>query len=625
MAGSTADQVRARLDIMDVISERVALKKAGKTFKGLCPFHTEKTPSFIVFPDSQRWHCFGCGAGGDVFGFVMQSQNLGFSEALAALAARAGVELRREIKDPKAEEAEDRLYAINEAASTYFRSMLAGPAGTRARSYVQGREISGESVEQFELGFAPDASAGLSHHLVQQGFDRADVLLAGVAGESESSALYDRFRNRLIFPIRDIGGKLIGFGGRSMSAEVQPKYLNTSQTPLFDKGGSLYLLDRARQEIRQSRQAVIVEGYVDALMAHQHGFRNVVASLGTALTDRHVTLLKRYASELLFALDPDVAGQEATARGLSVAMGALDREAVPVPTWRGFVDFAYKLKTNIKIISLPKGNDPDDLIRRDPDEWRRLVREAVPVQDFFLTRVRAKHDLTTAGGKAAAVEEAMAVISEIPEPVQQAHYVQRLAAMVGIEEAYLLQQVRHPRRRTLRTSTPQALVETVADPETYCVALLLKRPSLLSVQPRLREQDLLDPARRELFRRVIALEARALEAEELLELLRSELDEPLREELEALVELQQRHPVLFEEPVERAYKEAVVKLQVEGLALRSQQLETMRSAGEEGASPEDSAGMIELERQLVEEAHRLKLLGGILPLRAIHKEVGHGG
>lgn len=626
MAGGPADQVRARLDIVEVISEKVQLKKAGKTLKGLCPFHTEKTPSFIVFPESQRWHCFGCGAGGDVFGFVMQSQNLGFGEALTLLAARAGVELRRERRDPKVEDAEDRLVAINEAAATYFRSMLSGPAGTRARSYAEGRDVSAESIATFELGYAPDGGASLAHHLIQQGFKREDVLLAGVAGENDSGGLYDRFRNRLIFPIRDIGGRLIGFGGRALSSETQPKYLNTPQTPLFDKGGSLYLLNLAKQEIRRTGQAVIVEGYMDALMAHQHGFRNVVASLGTALTDRQVSLVKRYATELLFALDPDVAGQEATARGLEVAMGALDREATPVPTWKGFIDFSYKLKTNIRIISLPKGNDPDDLIKHRPDEWQRVVREAAPVQDFFLARVKSRHDLSTAAGKMAAAEEAMGVIAEIPEPIQQAHYVQRLASMVGVDESILLQQVRRRKGRPRGFGTPgvRRSTEPAADMESYCLALVLTQPGLLNGEPKLREQDFQDPALRELFKSVLARAWRGYSSEELVELLKNEVDEPLREAIESLLELKNRQPVQFEDPLEKAYKEAVVTLQLGSLALRRQQLEALQS--EDGdPQPEDGADMAQLQKQIAEEAHRLKLLGGILPLRAIHKEVRHGG
>jgi DNA primase len=628
MAGGPVDQVRARLDLVEVISERVVLKKAGKTLKGLCPFHSEKTPSFIVFPDTGHWHCFGCGAGGDVFGFVMQSQNIGFADALRLLAARVGVELRQEKHETRSDGSEDRLYAVNEAAATYFQGMLSGPAGTRARSYVEGRQISSESVQEFQIGYAPDSGAALAHHLLQEGFERADILQAGIAGENESGGLYDRFRGRLIFPIRDVNGKLIGFGGRALSSEAQPKYLNTSQTPLFDKGGNLYLLDRARQEIRRSGQAVIVEGYVDALMAHQFGFKNVVASLGTAITDRQVAQVKRYASELLFALDPDVAGQEATARGLSVAMDALDRVTTPVPTWKGFVDYVYKLKTTIRIIALPKGNDPDDLIRRDPDEWRRLVREALPVQDFFLNRVRGRHDLGTAAGKSAAVDEAMAVIADIPEPVQQAHYIQRLANLVGIDEAFLLQQVRLQRRHSSQREGFTAVrktIEPMADVETYCAALLLKAPSLVETEPKLGENDFQDPAHREIFQRLSRLAPLGLAGQEALEVLREELDDSLRESLEQMVELQSRYSFRFEDPLDKAYRSAAVALLLGNLAVKRQHLEAMQSASEDEPNAEEADSLIKLEMQIAEEAHRLKLLGGVLPLRAIHKEVRHGG
>ncbi len=626
MPGSVVEEIKARLDIADVVSEMVVLKKAGKSLKGLCPFHTEKTPSFVVFPETGTWHCFGCGEGGDIFNFVMRSQNVEFGDALAILASRAGVELPTREREQRVDEGVETLHSVNEAAAAYFRAMLAGPAGARAREYLQQREISAESVESFQLGYAPDTGAGLAHHLLQQGFGRADVLQAGLAGESEAGGgLYDRFRARLIFPIRDAAGKLVGFGGRSLSADIQPKYLNTPQTAIFDKGGCLYALDRAKQEIRRTGQAVIVEGYVDALMAHQHGFQNVVASLGTAVTERQLSLLKRWASEVCFALDPDVAGQEATARGLAVAMNALERAAMPVPTWKGLIEYVYQLKTTIKIIALPEGRDPDELIRQSSEEWQRLVREAVPVQDFFLDRVRRKHDLSTAGGKAAAVEEAMGVIGAIPDPVQQAHYVQRLAAIVGIQEAILLQQVRSPRRRRSpeMPSPPGAGSRPVADVEGYCLALLLKEPSLLDGEPRLGEEDFGDPVYREIFRRVV--QCRGSDPAEMRDRVRERLAEPLRESLTQLLELQLQYPVHFGDPLEKAYRSAAVTLLLRSLSLRKQQLEAMRSEGDAGAEVDETTRLAQIEQQIAMEAHRLKLLGGTVPLRAIHKEVRHGG
>ncbi len=631
MAGDVVDQIKARLDVVDVVSEKVVLKKAGKTLKGLCPFHVEKTPSFIVFPETGTWHCFGCGAGGDLFNFVMQSENVGFPEALSLLASRAGVELQRGQRESHSDEGVAKLYAVNDAAAVYFRSMLDSPAGSRTRGYLQDRGISTDSVDQFQLGFAPDAGAGLAHHLLQQGFGRSEVLEAGLAGENESGGLYDRFRGRLIFPIRDPGGKLVGFGGRALAKEAQPKYLNTPQTPLFDKGGCLYAVDRAKQEIRHTGQAVIVEGYVDALMAHQHGFRNVVAALGTAVTDRQLSLLKKWASELCFALDPDEAGQAATARGLAVAMDALERSATPVPTWKGLVEYVYKLKTSIKIIGLPAGKDPDDVIREGPAQWRQLVQSAVPVEEFFLERVRRKHDLSTAGGKAAAVEEAMAVIGEIPEPVQQAHYVQRLAAMVGIEESILLQQARqcHRRRPEAAAAAPRRVEDQPgADLEAYCLAMILKSPALLEKEPRLRAEHFVDPTYRELFRRILEQwDARRgeTEAAELLERLRGEPEGPLRDSLEELLAMEAQYPVRFQDQLEEAYKAAVVSLVLSGLQLRKQQIEAAWASREADGDPGQMAALEKAGYDIAVESHKLKLLGDTKPLRAIHKEVRHGG
>jgi len=490
--------------------------------------------------------------------------------------------------------------------------------------YLRGRKISAESIEAFELGFAADSGAALAHHLLQQGFGREDILRSGLAGESESGALYDRFRARVIFPIRNASGKLVGFGGRSLSQQVQPKYLNTPQTAIFDKGGCLYLIDKARQEIKRTGRAVIVEGYIDALMAHQHGFRNVVASLGTAVTERQISQLKRLASELCFALDPDTAGQEATARGLVVAMDALDHDTIPVPNWKGFVEYAYRLKTAIKIISLPEGHDPDELIRESGSEWERLVNEAVPVQDFFIERVRQKYDLSTASGKSAAVEEAMGVIAIIPEPVQQAHYVQRLATMVGVPEAILLQQVRRGRRRGDATipSAPTT-AEPSLDVEAYCLALLLREPALIDHEPRLQAEDFSNPIYQEIFRKVV--QCRTCDRDKFVEMVKGSLVEALQDGLDGLLLLQHRHPVLFQGQLESAYKSAAVNLLLRGLSLRKQELEALRFEGDAKADPEETIKVAKMEQQIAREIHRLKLLGCTLPLRAIHKEVQHGG
>lgn len=454
MAGSPVEEIKARLDIVEIVGPYVALKKSGRSFRALCPFHGEKTPSFYVFPDRGSWKCFGCGEGGDVFTFVQKRENLDFVEALRMLAARAGVELRpRAERTPEAEAAEERLRAALAAAELYFKAALEGTAGVAARAYLEQRGVSQESVARFGLGYAP--RRGLLKHLESSSFSAEEASEVGLAGQDDSGRRYEMFRERLMFPIRDVTGRGIGFGGRVLG-EGQPKYLNGPQTLFFDKSGSLFALDLAREAIRQSGQAVVVEGYLDVIIAHQHGFQNVIATLGTALTERHLQLLGRRAAELILALDADTAGQAATWRGLEVEQSTPADSSVPVPRplnrnqiqdprffaasadvrdLSRYVSFQNVRRSQLKIVTLPAGLDPDDLIRRGPDEWRRLVDSASPVVDFLLSRLGEHHDLASAVGKSEAVDEAVRVIRDLTNPVERDHYVQRLAALVGLDES----------------------------------------------------------------------------------------------------------------------------------------------------------------------------------------------
>jgi len=307
-------------------------------------------------------------------------------------------------------------------------------------------------------------------------------------------------------------------------------------------------------------------------------------------------------------------------------MNALEHSATPVPTWKGFIQYVYKLNTTIKIIALPQGRDPDELIRESGAEWERLVKEAIPVQDFFLELVRKKYDLTTAGGKAAAVEEAMGAIGAIPDPVQQAHYVQRLATLVGIPEAILLQQVRRPSRRSSRSDSAPPLVsraQPVFDVEAYCVALALREPSLVEQEPKVSAEDFRNPAYREIFRKVV--ECRTFDRDEVVDRVRESLAEPLRDSLTQLLELQTQHPVHFQEHLESAYKSAAVNLLLRSLSLRMQELEAMRFEGEPEVDLTETTDLARIEQEIAKEIQRLYMLKGTLPLRAIHKEVRHGG
>jgi DNA primase catalytic core len=391
------EEIKQRVDIVDVISESVSLQKSGRNYRALCPFHAEKAPSFFVFPDKGTWHCFGgCATGGDVFAFVMKKENVDFSGALRVLADRAGISLGR--KSVAAEETEkDRLHQANEAAALFFQhSLLNTQAGAAALNYLTLRGIDRQTAETFQLGYAPDSWDALREHLKGRGFTEAELLKAGLLVEGEKGG-YDRFRQRVTIPIRDERGRVVGFGSRMLpgdsdgesSVEAEgPKYLNTPQTPIFDKGAILFALDRAAEHIRRSDLAVIVEGYMDVIAAHQHGNANVVASMGTALTERQLSLLRRLTENIVLAFDPDTAGRAASERGDLVAQ---------------------RMGAQIRVMKLPKGRDPDEIIRADPDAWRRYVVEAEAPKAFSAAVIQStptEHGRrTSARRKAAPVEE----------------------------------------------------------------------------------------------------------------------------------------------------------------------------------------------------------------------------
>jgi len=495
---SVVDEVKERLDIVDVISGYVSLKKAGRSFKGLCPFHAEKTPSFIVFPDTQSWHCFGaCGTGGDVFSFIMKRENIEFGEALQLLAKRAGVELApRGPAETAEEKRKERLREINTAAAQYFHNLLLqSREGARAKEYLGRREMASETINAFQLGYALDAWEALKGHLVGRGYKVTDILAAGLIVKREGGGHYDRFRGRLIFPIRDVRGRVIGFGGRVLDDGL-PKYLNSPQTPLFNKSSVLYGIDLAKGAIRRENMAVIVEGYMDVLMAHQHGMANVVASMGTALTEAQLRLLKRLTKKFTLALDADAAGDQATLRGLALARETLDRQIVPVPTSRGLISYEGRLDAEIRIITLPEGKDPDEVIRENPDRWNELVQAALPVVDYYFEALTSDLDLTSAKGKSEAVRRLLPIIREITDSTEQTHYVQKLSRLVRDDERKLQARLKGKGKRLAeivpqKRRGPLSGLPGLPEAEKYCLLLFLKEPNLiLEVETLLQELDL---------------------------------------------------------------------------------------------------------------------------------------
>ncbi len=458
---SVTDEIKDRLDIVDVISAYVPLKKAGRNYKGLCPFHNEKTPSFIVFPESQNWHCFGaCGIGGDIFSFVMKRENVDFGEALALLAAKAGVELQPREAASGDDVRFDRLRAIVGEAAAYFHYLLnqAGEAAI-ARDYLERRGLTRETWEAWQLGYSLDSWDALRDRLLGKGYKPDEIEEAGLVIRHEEGRYYDRFRGRLMIPIRDVQSRTIGFGARILRedpARPGPKYINSPQTPLFDKGNVLFGLDMARKAIRDADLAVLVEGYMDVLGSHQVGVANVVAGMGTALGESQMRQLKRFTNNITLALDPDVAGDHATLRGLEAARQSLERDWEPVISPTGLVRQESRLKAQIRIAALPDGLDPDELALRDVDRWRQVIAQAQPVVDYFLALVSREEDLTAAHGKAAAVERMAPVIAEIANPVERAHYVQALARLIHADERLVAEQVAVVGRQTANAAVQAA-------------------------------------------------------------------------------------------------------------------------------------------------------------------------
>lgn len=446
---TTIDDVKSRLDIVDVVSGYVPeLKKSGRTFKAPCPFHNERTPSFVVDPERQTWHCFGaCSTGGDVLEFVRRREGLDFKEALRLCAERAGVELRpptqREVQQ---REQYERLLQANEAAAVFFAANLRGGLGAEAKAYCDRRGLDDAAIETWQLGYAPDDWRTLTDHLLTRGFAEDDIVDAGLAIRSENGRVYDRFRNRLVFPTRDARKRLIGFGARALNPEDTPKYLNTPQTPLFDKSGNLYGLDRANDDIRRGDRAVVVEGYMDVIAAHTFGFTEVVASNGTAITEKQMDLLKRYTHNVVLALDADNAGSAATLRGVEVAAGVADKRAAISLGYGGLISYQEVLDADIRVVALPEGEDPDSLVRKDTERFRALLDSAKPVLDHLFEVVTAAVDPLDARGRSKAVEQLVPYLGRIGDEVVRSSYVQKLARFAQVDEATILRRLAERRQ-----------------------------------------------------------------------------------------------------------------------------------------------------------------------------------
>ncbi len=505
---SVISEVKQKMDIVEVISDYVPLQKAGRNFKALCPFHSEKHPSFFVFPEQQTWHCFGaCGTGGDVFSFVMKKEGIDFGQALRLLAQRAGITLSSpEISKSAEDKKRERLFQINEAAAEYYRHLLFNTkAGEPARAYLSKRKITPETMEKFRLGFSPDSWEALKKFLMSKGYEERELFEAGLIIEKEGGGNYDRFRNRLMFPICDIQGRVTGFGARVLD-ESLPKYINSPQTPIFDKSGNLYGIDQAKLAARQKNLVIIVEGYMDVLRAHQHGWQNVVASMGTSVTEKQVAIVKRSSKNIALSLDADAAGEEATLRSAEVLIDSLEKKVTPIPTWSGLVKYENILNAEIKVIPLPQGKDPDKVIDESPDLWQNLVEQALPMLDFAFETIISKIDFNKAKDKSLAIQKLLPLVYEIKDPVRQAHYVQKLARRLTISESILAATLRKSPAAKKRQRLSEAIEQSrftqqlVSNPiEEYCLALLLQYPELRQAARGLSTEHFESTENRELF------------------------------------------------------------------------------------------------------------------------------
>jgi len=465
------EEIKSRLDIVEIIREYIPLKSAGINFRAPCPFHREKTPSFIVSPEKQIWHCFGCGKGGDVFSFVMEIEGIGFVDALRNLAPKAGVTLERQ--DPKISSQRNRIMdAMEEAANYYSRALFTEKSAEGVRKYLSGRGLMKQTLETWRIGYSPDSWDDLLKLLRGKGYSENEIFLAGLSTKSQnSSRFYNRFRDRIMFPIFDINGAVVALTARvrkeKEAEEKMGKYVNSPSTIIYDKSRILFGLDKARMAIKSENLAVLVEGQMDVITAHQNNFKNVIAASGTALTEDQIKLIKRYTNNIALGFDMDKAGQMAADRGIREAMRA---------------------EMNIKVVMMPSGKDPDECIKNSPQEWAEAVKEARPIMEYYFDKVFANLNLDEVEDKRKAAKEILPIIMKLGNKIEQGFWLRKLSEKIEVEENLLRetlsaqtksevgQKKRHPEKAEearARQSQEEMLSELL-------LALSLRFPGLLS-------------------------------------------------------------------------------------------------------------------------------------------------
>lgn len=473
------EEIKSRLNVEEIVAEYVKLTPAGSNSRGLCPFHREKTPSFMVSTEKQIWHCFGCGKGGDMLSFLMEIEGIEFPEALRILAERAGVDLKQTNVPQYQKDHKSKVFDVLALLSSwYHQSFLHSQKGAAAREYSEQRGLTADTIAAWQIGYAPDLwDQGLTFAR-KKNFTDAELKDTGLFISKDSGGMYDRFRHRLMFPIHDHRGTVVGFGGRilenSETDKGDAKYINSPQTITYDKSRVLYGLYHAKQAIRELKEVVVVEGYMDVVSSVQAGVGNIVAASGTALTPQQAKLLKRYATHLCFAFDNDEAGLRAAQRGLEVAWN------------EGFY---------VKAISLPEGKDPDDLAREDPDAWKKAVETAEPVIEYWMKVLAEKIDTSAAEGKRELAKYILPLIKRVPDPIEKSYYIQKLATVLHVPEEVLKEAISKIPEAKLDRQEPDSAKTAPArlhvHPEEHLMALVVANPELIPVLVDLIEEDVL--------------------------------------------------------------------------------------------------------------------------------------
>jgi DNA primase len=574
---STVDEVKQKLDIVEVIGQYVKLTKAGRNFKAVCPFHNEKTASFYVFPERQSWHCFGaCSTGGDVFTFVMKKEGLDFGETLRLLADKVGVSLPSHIELGPRKDEKEKLFQANEAAAQYYHNLLVNsPAGEKAKNYLLGRGLTLKTINDFQLGVSPNAWEMLMMYLLEKGFSESELLDAGLILKSEEGKIHDRFHNRLMFPIRDARGRTTGFSGRVLDDSL-PKYMNSPQTAIFDKSGTIYGIDMAASAIRAKDMVVIVEGYMDVIVAHQYGFNNVVASMGTAITEKYITILKKLTKNIALALDPDTAGEEAMTHS---------------------VDYENTAEVEIEVVTLPSGEDPDEVIKKDPKLWETAIANASPLAEYMVNFTASKFDLSKTTEKSKLIGQLIPLIAKVKNDLRRDRWLRTLSKLTKIEynviEGLLKKSLISNNFRKPLNRSNIVPVDTIgySAREEYCLAILLQYPELKKQDEGLRPEYFQNIVNREIY-------CACMETDDTIAL-KERLEPTVREKLDAITT--KHNP---DDRVAAKYTECVLALRKAFLLNQ----EAMRSEvfAMEAETAGTGAALTKLKEQGIEPSIQLK-------------------